>query len=277
MRLAVPILLTFLSAGCAVLARKQPPRLPASHAVTLGQLVVYSDQPLPQHHRLLEEVAQMRTELLGQLGLPTSDEPIYVYLFGSPKRFQEFVGANHADFHSRRALFVQGDTSLTVYAQWGDHLAEDLRHEVSHGYLHSVVPNIPLWLDEGLAECSEVPRARNGMNTSHYALLTKKVREGWRPDLARLETLSSAAEMTQLEYAESWAWAHFLLKTTPQRRWLLAAYLREIQHSGQTSPLAARVQETTRPMPCEEMLLGYLQSLAPQSNAAMEQAERRVQ
>ena len=103
---------------------------------------------------------------------------------------------------------------------------------MSHGYLHSVVPSIPLWLDEGLAECSEVPRARNGMNTSHYALLTKKLREGWRPDLARLESLSSAAEMTQLEYAESWAWAHFLLKTTPQRRWLLAVVLGVLAAAG---------------------------------------------
>ena len=52
----------------------------------------------------------------------------------------------------RRAFFVETDTQLSVYAQWGDRVAEDLRHEVTHGYLHAVVPNVPLWIDEGLAE-----------------------------------------------------------------------------------------------------------------------------
>lgn len=280
MRLAALLALIVLS-GCASLPRAPTAAtsysLPSSHAVTMGQLVIYSDQPLPRHHRLLEELDMMRTELLGQFGLPLSDEPIYVYLFGTPERFAAFQRQNHPDFVSRRALFVQGDTRLTVYAQWGDNLAEDLRHEVAHGYLHSVAPAIPLWLDEGLAECSEVPRAQDLFHAPHYALLMRKLREGWKPNLPRLESLNSAADMTQLEYAESWAWTHFLIKSSPERRMLLASYLQEVRRSGRTPPLTPHVMASTRPMDCHEMLLGHLQSLAPKYAAAIDAMDRDVQ
>ncbi len=48
--------------------------------------------------------------------------------------------ANIPSFPARRAFFVETDTRLAVYAYWGDRIAEDLRHEVAHGYLHACVP-----------------------------------------------------------------------------------------------------------------------------------------
>ena len=42
--------------------------------------------------------------------------------------------------------------------------ADDLRHEMTHAYLHAVVPNVPLWLDEGLAKYFELPRQQHGLN-----------------------------------------------------------------------------------------------------------------
>ena len=77
---------------------------------------------------------------------------------------RSFFRDRYPDFPKRRAFFVETDTQLAVYAQWGDRVAEDLRHEVAHGYLHAIVPSIPLWLDEGLAEYFEVPRGQNGLN-----------------------------------------------------------------------------------------------------------------
>src|SRR6185295_16292773 len=96
-----------------------------------------------------------------------SDEPIHVYLFESGPVFTEFMHAHYPSFPQRRAFFVETDTRLTVYAQWGDRVAEDLRHEVSHGYLQSIIRNLPLWLDEGLAEYFEVPRGTQGFNRPH--------------------------------------------------------------------------------------------------------------
>ncbi len=97
----------------------------------------------------------------------------------------------HPEFPDRRAFFVEGDTQLDIYAYWGDRVAEDLRHEVTHGYLHTMVPHLPLWVDEGLAEYFEVPRGQQGLNPPHRDMLLQAAREQrWRPDMQRLEQLT---------------------------------------------------------------------------------------
>src|SRR6185295_9937154 len=133
------------AAGCNAW-KPAPPALPA-RSLELDQLIIYSDSPLPKHHRLIEEIAAQRSALSTVLALPTSDEPIHVYLFRDARRFKAFLHAHHPDFPDRRAFFVETDIKLSVFAFWGDRIAEDLRHEVTHGYLHSIVPRLPLWLD----------------------------------------------------------------------------------------------------------------------------------
>ena len=121
-------------------------------------------------------------------------------------------------------------------------MAEDLRHEVTHAYLHSVVPQLPLWLDEGLAEYFEVPRGYEGLNRPHLERLADKFERGRsQPDLARLEQFRSSFDMTQDDYAESWAWAHFLLHSRLEHRELLQAYLRELRRDGFAEPLSPRL------------------------------------
>ena len=131
-----------------------------------------------------------------------------------------------------------------MYAHWSDRFAEDLRHEVAHGYLHAVAPGLPLWLDEGLAEYFEVPRGNSGLNRPHLDLLADMTdHEGWRPDLARLEQLKNAAAMEQLDYAESWAWVYFLLHSDPPTRELLTNYLADVRTNDSVEPLSTRLAE----------------------------------
>ena len=216
--IALPLALPII-AGCARL--RAAPALPQRHSMTLDQLMIHSDAPLPQHHRLLDELQQQRSRLTVKLGLGVSDEPIHVYLFPTSQGLDAYMRVYFPDLPQRRAFFVETDTRLTVYAYWGDRVAEDLRHEVAHGYLHAVVPRLPLWLDEGLAEYFEVPRGLDGLNRPHVDQLVAELGRGWKPDVQRLERLRETGEMTQIDYAESWAWVHFLLETTPQRRQLL--------------------------------------------------------
>ncbi len=228
-------------AGCAWVGTERA-SLPELNTVARGQLVFHSDFALPSNHRLLEELTARRSDLEERLGLPLSDEPIHVYLFDSPEEFREFVRARHPDFPSRRAFFLETDTRLQVYAQWGDRLAEDLRHEVTHGYLHSVVSDVPLWLDEGLAEYSEAPRGQHGLNRDHLKYLVPQIRQGvWQPDLVRLERLAPSRDLTQAQYAESWAWAHFLLETRPERAAALRDFLAALRQKGSAEPLSARL------------------------------------
>ncbi len=243
--------------------------LPAQHTVIREQLVVHSDFPLPAHHRLLEELTARRRDLQHLLGLPMSDEPIHVYLFESPMQFEEFMRRDHPGFPRRRAFFLETDTTLQVYAQWGDRVAEDLRHEVTHGYLHSVVPNLPLWLDEGLAEYCEVPRGHRGLVWAHLELLLERIRHAtWRPDLPRLERIDPGRDMTQEDYAEAWAWVHFLLESGPEPRAILREYLGELRRDGTARPVSARLRERWEQP--GEALLAHLEALATEARTVGE-------
>lgn len=247
--------------GCATFDGRTPTAtLPVRHGVVLDQLVVHSNFELPGQHRLLQELNAQRADLSNRLALPISDEPIHVYLFTDAERFRAFLNQRHPTFPDRRAFFVETDTRLAVYAQWGDRVAEDLRHEVAHGYLHAVVQNLPLWLDEGLAEYFEVPRGTHGINSPHIEELIALARQGrWSPDLRRLESLQTPAEMSQAEYAEAWLWVHWLLETEPPRRQLLQTYLSDLRRDAVVPPLSMYLRQHGGN--AEALLLAHLQAL----------------
>ena len=226
--------------GCAMW-RTTPPRvgLPDRYNMPLDQLIIHSNFELPSQHRLLQEINAERVDVSNRINLPVSDEKVHVYLFKDGDQFYDFIRQKYPSFPDRRAFFVESDTKLAVYAYWGDRVAEDLRHEVCHGYLHSMVQNLPLWLDEGLAEYFEVPRGTHGIHPSHIADLNKLAKEGrWRPDIRRLEAFRSPADMTEIDYGESWAWVHWMLETEPTRRALFQEYIADLRRSGTPTPLS---------------------------------------
>lgn len=260
--LAIAIIggLLLVAPGCSNLLKRKNV-LPVRHTLVLDPLVVHSDFKLPPHHRLLNELVLERNELLNTLELTKSEEPVQVYLFDTEERFRDFLGRYYPDFPQRRAFFVETDTRLTVYAYWGDRVAEDLRHEVAHGYLHSVVPNLPLWLDEGLAEYAEVPQGGGGLNQPHVQLLLEKsAQHSWRPNFARLERLTSASEMTQTDYAEAWAWVHWLLEGNPAGRQSVQSYLADLRQGQRVPPFSARLSGLSQSS--DRALMAHLQSLA---------------
>jgi len=226
-------------AGCSTLALAPSAGLPDRFSAQRHHLLLRSDFPLPQHHRMLDELIMLRGDMVSRLGIPSSDEPIHLYLFESGDRFERFMRARHPDFPDRRAFFVESDSRLVVYAQWGDRMAEDLRHETAHAYLHAVVPNLPLWLDEGLAEFFEVPRRQQGLHRQHIAWLNERMRrQGWQPNLKRLERVANHRDLQQDEYAEAWLWVHFLLDSSPETAEILRGYLNEVRASAVPPPLS---------------------------------------
>lgn len=240
--LLIVALLSASVAGCALWKPKPTfvqSEVPHRNQIKLDQMVVHCNFDLPPSHRLLQEINDLRIDVSQRLALPVSREPIHVYLFQDADGFTSFLQAKFPGFPPRRAFFVEDDTTLSVYAHWGDRVAEDLRHEMSHGYMHSVVRKLPLWLDEGLAEFFEVPRGQNGLNKPHVDELINAAAQGrWHADLRLLESLENAATMNQMQYAESWAWAYFMLQSTPQRTAVLQDYLTKLRREGTIEPLS---------------------------------------
>lgn len=256
---------TSLARAAATTGWSEAAELPRRSEVLAGQLVIRADFPLAEQHRLVRELEALRIDVSQGLDLPVSDEPVYLYLFENHERYDAFAGRYFPGFPVRRAFFIETDTRLAVFAPWQDRIAEDLRHETTHGYVHAVVPGVPLWLDEGIAEYFELPRGEHGRHEDHIAQLAGRLLEGtWRIDLLRLESLQTAGELTQDHYAEAWLWVHWMLHSSPARRKVLQDYLADLRRDGQTAPLSVRLTHLDGPqVECEAMVRDHLASLAP--------------
>lgn len=246
--------------------------LPSAAVVESAEQVVgqspLSSEPLVLHCRcantdqqhLLKELAAERSTIGTRLALPPSNQPLHIHLFADHANYRQHVAARYPDFPARRAIFVDSAEQLSVYAHQGEHMAEDLRHEATHGYLHAVVPNLPLWLDEGLAEYFEVGRGKHGHNQSHIDLLTtRRAEAAWLPNLPALEMLTDGGAMTQLQYAEAWLWVHFLLESPDDKSDVLLRYLQDLRSGVAVEPLSARLaRRAANPVPAA---LAHLESL----------------
>ena len=67
--------------------------------------------------------------------------------------------------------------------------------------------------------------------------------------------------MEQIHYAEAWAWIHFLLHTTPERRALLLGYLGDLRQQRANDSLADRL--LAQQPQAERLLIEHLTAIRP--------------
>jgi hypothetical protein len=243
-----PVLLLLLavaivSAGCQVGPRAQQfVGLPAQHSVQSDQLLILSDFKLEKDHPLFQDLVQMRLQVAEILKLPLAGQQVVIYLFSDEPSYRQYIETTFPGLPARRAYFVGTSRELAVYTFWGERIQEDLRHEFTHGLLHASLKDVPLWLDEGLAEYFEVVAPTPGrVNLEYAGVLSNAIANGWRPDLQRLERLQDLAQMQRADYQEAWGWVHYLLNSTPDNRQVLLDYLQELRHTAQPGPLSTRL------------------------------------
>lgn len=227
--------------GCRVV--QTPQGLPAKYTLENEHLVVQSDVKLSRNHELLKDLDHLREEILATLDLPVQKQPVVVYLFADEARYAQYLQTRYPRLPPRRAYFVGTSRELAVYTYWGERIQEDLRHEFTHGVLHATLKDVPLWLDEGLAEYFEVASQPAGMNREYAMNLAAGIASGWKPDLDRLETLETVDQMQKSDYQESWAWVHFMLHHSVDSKAVLTAYLHELRTNSQPGHLSNRLLE----------------------------------
>ncbi len=252
------LLLTFASGlvGCNLLpnftgtqqerAEKKEPiaGAPSKHAVRVSQFIFYSDLEIRKDHPMFKDLEQHREQVYRELRLPPSSTDVSVYLFEDKASYESFIRSKRPDLPERRAYFMVqprrlgGAEDLVVYTYMGKRLQQDLRHELTHAMLHCVLKNVPIWLDEGLAEYFEAPSGQNGVNKDHVEALREP---GVRYDLARLERLEEVQQMLPEVYRESWAWVHLMLRSTPQAKQALLGYLQDLRTNPRPGPLRPRL------------------------------------
>jgi hypothetical protein len=233
-----------------------------STPLTQGPLVIHADFALWPNDQIIAELAAEQALISERLGIAPGDAQIHVHLFADEAAYRRVVAAKFPEFSNRRAIFAETGGQLAVYAHWNERVAEDLRHEVAHGYLHAAVPSLPIWLDEGLAEYFEVGDCGRGLHADHIALLRSEYSAGrWRPDLARLEGTYSAAGMRQIDYAEAWLWVHYMLDSSDASREILKRRLAELRLAANTASLSAELRRESPNL--EVAILRHLDALPP--------------
>jgi hypothetical protein len=111
--------------------------------------------------------------------------------------------------------------------------------------LHCVLKDVPLWLDEGLAEYFELPPGTDGVNPQHLELIRKGP---FSPDLARLEQMHQVAQMSPAEYREAWAWVHLMLRGPAGGKSALLAYLQQLRVTPSPGALQPRLAAAIAPL-----------------------------
>lgn len=258
-----------LGGGCSILGRTDsgPASLiPTRHLKIAGPFRIATNAPLGDDDPETLALRSLGRSIENALGVRIAAErdPIDIFILDDKESFRHFLLFHHPDCPPRRAFFVSKGSKREVYAYRQDRLAEDLRHEGTHALLHATFGDLPLWLDEGLAEYFEVPDSRLGLNAEHISRLPSDVADGWAPDLKRLEALDDAREMTPRDYRESWAWVHSLLDS-PARKLVLLAYLQDLQgskHVKRMIPLSERLTRLTPDELPEAVLLSHIRRVS---------------
>jgi hypothetical protein len=226
--------------------RLAAPAPPGRYSFRIAPFVFLSDFELDRKNPLFTELAQLSDQVYHDLQLTPSHCVVQVYLFENKDRYDEYMHAAYPTLPARRAFFIQQQRAmgnaddLMVYTCWGERIVQDLRHELTHALLHSVIRDVPLWLDEGLAEYFELPPSDHGINASHVETLRRDLGVCFQPDLDRLERMREVNEMKGPEYREAWLWVH-LMMTRPEAKAVLLTYLQELRTRTKSSNLGPRL------------------------------------
>jgi len=207
-----------------------------------GQFRCHADFPLAPQQPLLDELTQLAQDLRVKLGASPPRETVHFFLFQAKDTYQSYMKQYFPRVPYRRALFIKGRGPGMVFAYQGTDFEIDVRHECTHALLHTWLPQVPLWLDEGLAEYFEVPRDQRVKQNPHHAVVGAAVRTGQLPRLEDLEPLENLDEMGRDEYRDAWAWVHFMIHGPREAHAELISYLEDCQSGGETEKLSARLR-----------------------------------
>lgn len=219
-------LLFCLQSGCtnSTFRGNNDDDIPGKYRIKTDHVILHSDVKLKSDDPLIEELKELRQQIAQTLELKLGEKQVEVFMFEDETSYHKFLANHYPDLPPRRAYFVGTSRKLAVYTVWTDRIREDLRHEFTHGVLHAALPTVPLWLDEGFAEYFELPTAAGIPRADYLNELSRLQQNGWKPNLKRLEQLDAVGEMQRLDYAESWAWVHWMLHNNPQTRTSLLDY-----------------------------------------------------
>ncbi len=207
-------------------------------SMSVGGFLVFSDASASEMRALATNLSQMR-QTFAQISTidVRSAQPIDVFLFEDTKEFAPYRDAILGrSAQGVAGVFVRapdGGDVIILDGQRREAGQSVAYHELTHFFVANNAPNIPLWLNEGLAEFN---------STFETTGTTAKIGLPVLPDMAILRTqhrlpLRRLFEVTQdspeytetghagMFYAESWALVHYVLTGPLERRKQLGRFV----------------------------------------------------
>lgn len=200
---------------------------------------LHSDFKLDDLERFHSILGSLRNDTGEMLRLPNQQSPIHIVLFSNLKEYSRYMQFYFPAIVQRRAIYLQDRGPGMLFTYWHDDIEIDLRHETVHALLNQNGVQLPLWLDEGLAEYFEIPKELRLAGNPYARAVASRAQSGLVPSLMQLEKISNIAEFTDQNYRDSWAWVHFLLHRREATRQLLVDYLSR-QRKQTPQPLLSR-------------------------------------
>lgn len=213
---------------------------PWIEARSVRGLTIYSQFPLGEVADIQRDLEYLAEDIETALGFKVGERLVTVLIFVGRREYDAFVKREFPDVPYRRALYVERSGQAMVLAYRSNELAVDLRHECTHALLHSALPVVPLWLDEGLAEYFEVARDQRAFGHPYLKTVRLWANLGYVPSLSKLEAVPHMDAMDGNKYRWAWAWVHFMLHGPPSARAELVEYLRTLSQYGVPEPLSER-------------------------------------
>jgi hypothetical protein len=231
-------------AGCAAFDRGKP-LVPSQYQVRTGPFVVFSNAPMGEDPPAVRCLRALERDTARELGLRGSAEqlPVEIYVLDNRQDFDHFLKFYYPELPPRRAFFLAQGTQRYVYTYASPRLEEDLRHEAAHALLRGAFGDLPLWLDEGLAEYFETDLTRPDAERPRLEAIAADLRGRWSPDLERLESFTDIRQMTQRDYREAWGWVHLMLHGPEPGKSILMAYLTQADRAEAKARLRPRLAE----------------------------------
>jgi hypothetical protein len=257
--------------GCATLGDRGKTLVPTRNPVRTGSFLLFSNVPMAENAPAVRCLQALERDLTQHLAFqpPLGDDPVEIYVLDDRDAFAHFLRFYYPELPPRRAFFLAQGPDRVVYTYASPRLEEDLRHEATHALLRGAYGDLPLWLDEGLAEYFESDLAQPGVERGRIDELTADLRDKWSPNLDRLESLVDIRQMTPRDYREAWAWVDLLLNGPEPGRSVLMGYL------GEASRAPKKIRLSSRLTPAgltNDRLLAYLKD--PQVGAVADQPVR---
>jgi hypothetical protein len=273
-----------LAIGCAAMGDRGKALVPTRYQTRTGPFLISSNTPIPADSGTVRCLQSLERDLAARLNYHarTDDDPVEIYVLDDRNAFTHFLKFYYPELPPRRAFFLAQEDRRVVYTYQSPRLDEDLRHEATHALVRGSYGDVPLWLDEGLAEYFETPTDAPDAQQEHLAKIPDDLKDGWTPDLPRLETLTDIRQMTPRDYRESWAWVHLMLSGGPPGESPLIDYLEEgrgrdgARRRPLSQALAARGTTTTSLLAHIESMRSHVAVRKPEPAAAAGASDRLI-